>query len=128
MGDGKVAEPSRIGRALLTTVAVASACGALGLVAAMETNSDIGPVQASGLIYVLGVAVALRILVNQLRSTQATRDAQDALEAKEAALRETDKALARLQRRTRRFANRRSACGWCSRRPLTASWSWTTRT
>ncbi len=98
MGDGKVADPSRIGRALLTTVAVASACGALGLVAAMETNSDIGPVQASGLIYVLGVAVALRILVNQLRSTQATREAQDALEAKEAALRETDKALARLQR------------------------------
>src|SRR6266508_3615952 len=98
MGDGKVAEPSRIGRALLTTVAVASACAALVLVAAMETNSDIGPVQASGLIYVLGVAVALRILVNQLRSTQATREAQDALEAKEAALRETDKALARLQR------------------------------
>ncbi len=50
---------------------VATACAALGLVAAMETNSVIGPVQASGLIYVLGVAVALRILVNQLRSTQA---------------------------------------------------------
>ncbi|TMK32161.1 MAG: PAS domain S-box protein, partial [Actinobacteria bacterium] len=98
MGDGKVARPSRYGRALLTTVAVATACAALGLVAAMETNAVIGPVQASGLIYVLGVAVALRILVNQLRSTQATRDAQDALEAKEAALRETDKALARLQR------------------------------
>jgi PAS domain S-box-containing protein len=77
---------------------VATACTALGLVAAMKTTSVIGPVQASGLIYVLGVAVAVRILVNQLRSTQATRDAQDALEAKEAALRETDKALARLQR------------------------------
>jgi PAS domain S-box-containing protein len=98
MGDGKVVQPSRFGRALMTTVAVATACAALGLVATMETNSVIGPVQASGLIYVLGVAVALRILVNQLRSTQATRDAQDALEAKEAALRETDKALARLQR------------------------------
>jgi PAS domain S-box-containing protein len=98
MGDGKVAQPSRFGRAVLTTVAVATACAALGLVAAMETNSVIGPVQASGLIYVLGVAVAVRILVTQLRSTQATRDAQDALEAKEAALRETDKALARLQR------------------------------
>jgi PAS domain S-box-containing protein len=98
MGEGKVARHSRYGRALLTTVAVATACAALGLVAAMETNSVIGPVQASGLIYVLGVAVALRILVNQLRSNQATRDAQDALEGKEAALRETDKALARLQR------------------------------
>jgi PAS domain S-box-containing protein len=98
MGEGKVARHSRYGRAVLTTVSVATACGALGLVAAMETNSVIGPMQASGLIYVLGVAVALRILVNQLRSTQATRDAQDALEAKEAALRETDRALARLQR------------------------------
>jgi len=98
MGEGKVARHSRYGRPLLTTVAVATACAALGLVAAMETNSVIGPVQASGLIYVLGVAVALRILVNQLRSNQATRDAQDALEGKEAALRETDKALARLQR------------------------------
>ncbi len=98
MGEGKVARPSRYGRAVLTTVSVAMACAALGLVAAMETNAVIGPMQASGLIYVLGVAVALRILVNQLRSTQATRDAQDALEAKEAALRETDKALARLQR------------------------------
>ena len=98
MGDGQVAQPSRFGRAVLTTVAVATACTALGLVAAMKTTSVIGPVQASGLIYVLGVAVAVRILVNQLRSTQATRDAQDALEAKEAALRETDKALARLQR------------------------------
>jgi len=98
MGEGMVARPSRYGRAVLTTVSVAMACAALGLVAAMETNAVIGPMQASGLIYVLGVAVALRILVNQLRSTQATRDAQDALEAKEAALRETDKALARLQR------------------------------
>ncbi|MGH2651215.1 MAG: ATP-binding protein, partial [Actinomycetota bacterium] len=98
MGDGQVAHPSRFGRALLTTVAVATACAALGLVAAMETSKIIGFVQASGLIYVLGVAVAVRILVNQLRSTQATHDAQDALEAKEAALRETDKALARLQR------------------------------
>jgi PAS domain S-box-containing protein len=98
MGEATGSRHSRYGRALLTTVAVATACAALGLVAAMETRSAIGPVQASGLIYVLGVAVALRILVNQLQSTQATRDAQTALEQKEAALRETDKALARLQR------------------------------
>src|SRR6266545_2603035 len=35
MGDGQVAQPSRFGRAVLTTVAVATACTALGLVAAM---------------------------------------------------------------------------------------------
>lgn len=94
----RAVRPSRYGRALLTTVSVATAFAALGLIAAMETKEVIGAVQASALIYVLGVAVALRILVNQLRSTQATKDAQDALEQKEAALRETDKALARLQR------------------------------
>jgi len=50
------------------------------------------------LIAILAVAVALRILVNQVRGSSASREAQDALDQKEVALRETDKALARLQR------------------------------
>src|SRR5919198_46315 len=44
------------------------------------------------------LALAIRILVNQVRSTHATRAVRDALDQKEVALRETDKALARLQR------------------------------
>ncbi len=46
----------------------------------------------------LAAAVALRILVNQVRGTQSQRAVHDALDQKEIALRETDKALSRLQR------------------------------
>jgi PAS domain S-box-containing protein len=96
--DGPIERPTRYGRPLLTTVAVATACGALGLIARMEIDHQVEPLQATGLIGLLGAAVAVRILVNQVRSTQATRAAQEALDQKEVALRETDRALARLQR------------------------------
>jgi PAS domain S-box-containing protein len=100
----KAAEPetrydhARYGRAILTTLSVAAACGALGLVAMQEIESRIGNVQASLLIGLLAGAVALRILVNQVRGTHAQRAVQEALDQKEVALRETDKALLRLQR------------------------------
>jgi PAS domain S-box-containing protein len=89
---------ARYGRPFLTTLSVTAACGALGLVASLEFDHSIDRVQASALIALLAVAVALRILVNQLRGSGATRAAQEALDQKEVALRETDKALARLQR------------------------------
>jgi PAS domain S-box-containing protein len=90
--------PGRYGRAILTTISVAAACGALGLVAVQEIDDRIGTVQASLLIGMLAAAVALRILVNQVRGTHAQREVHEALDQKEVALRETDKALARLQR------------------------------
>ena len=90
--------PARHGRAMLTTLSVTTACGALALVAWAETAGHLESSQGSALIALLAVAVALRILVNQVRGTTATRDAQDALDQKEVALRETDKALARLRR------------------------------
>jgi PAS domain S-box-containing protein len=92
------ARPARYGRPLLTTAAVAAACAALGVVANLAINHNVRAIQASALIGLLGAAVALRILVNQLRSVHATRDAAIALDQKEVALHETDKALARLQR------------------------------
>ncbi len=95
---GPVARPTRYGRALLTTVSVAAACAALGLVAGAEIRGEVGSLHATGLIWLLGAAVAVRILVNQLRSTQAAQAARDALDQKEMALLETDKAFARLQR------------------------------
>lgn len=95
--QGPVARPSRYGRPLLTAAAVSAACAALGIVATMEINREVEWVQGSVLIALLAVAMALRILVNQLRSTQATRQVESALDQKEAALRETDLALARLQ-------------------------------
>jgi PAS domain S-box-containing protein len=93
-----VSAPTRYGRPILTTVAVATACGALGLVATLEQNRQVDVAQGQALIGLLALAIAVRILVNQVRSIHATRAARDALGQKEVALRETDKALARLQR------------------------------
>jgi PAS domain S-box-containing protein len=90
--------PTRYGRATLTTLSVAVACLALATVAAAETTERLETDQGAALIAILAVAVAVRILVNQVRGSNASRAAQDALDQKEVALRETDKALARLQR------------------------------
>jgi len=91
-------DPARYGRAVLTTLSVAATSAALGLVAITEIHDENDIIRGSLLIGVLALAVALRILVNQVRGTQAQRVVHDALEQKEVALRETDKALARLQR------------------------------
>jgi PAS domain S-box-containing protein len=95
---GPSAHPARYGRPLLTTAAVAAACAALGVVANLSIHQSVPPIQATSLIALLGAAVAVRILVNQLRSIHATQETATALDQKEVALRETDKALARLQR------------------------------
>jgi PAS domain S-box-containing protein len=95
---GRRSDPGRYSRAVLTTLSVAASCGALGLVAMQEIDDRIGTVQASVLIGMLAAAVALRILANQVRGTHAQRAVHEALDQKEVALRETDKALARLQR------------------------------
>ncbi|MGE5459191.1 MAG: ATP-binding protein [Solirubrobacterales bacterium] len=97
-GREQTTVPARYGRAMLTTLSVATACAALALVAWAETTERLEVGQGATLIAVLAVAVALRILVNQVRGTTATREAHDALDQKEVALAETDKALARLRR------------------------------
>ena len=96
--EHRAMRPARYGRALLTTLSVTTACGALGLVATLEIDERLGPLHASALIGILLVGVVLRILVNQVRGAHAQREVQDALIQKEVALSETDKALARLQR------------------------------
>ena len=90
--------PARYGRAVLTTLSVAATSAALALVAVDRRSSVLDDNQASLLIGLLAAAVALRILVNQVRGTQSQRAVHDALDQKEAALRETDMALLRLQR------------------------------
>lgn len=91
-------DPARYGKAVLTTLSVAATSAALGLVAYAEIQGEVEVSQGSLLIAVLAAAVALRILVNQVRGTQAQKAVHEALEQKEVALRETDRALARLQR------------------------------
>ena len=97
-GSSQTTRPVRYGRPILTTVSVAAACGALALVASQEVGRRVEPVLGSTMIGLLALAIAVRIFVNQLRGSAATRAAEDALDQKEVALRETDRALARLQR------------------------------
>lgn len=96
-GGDPVTAPTRYGRPMLTATAVAAACAALAIVASFEIGSELGAVQASVLIGVLAAAVAVRILVNQVRSTQAQRQVEIALEQKEAALNEAALTMARLR-------------------------------
>jgi PAS domain S-box-containing protein len=89
--------PSRIGRPLLTSVAVAAACASLAIVAEVHGQRGVGNTESSILVALLAAGVAIRILVNQLRSTSANSRARQALQQKEAALAETDLALDRVR-------------------------------
>jgi PAS domain S-box-containing protein len=96
--DAPLTVPSRRGRSLLTALAVATACSSLWVVAAIETDGRISSRGALILIAVIAAGIALRILVNQVRSTMATEQARRALEQKEEALSETDRVLGSLTR------------------------------
>ncbi len=94
---GPEGRASKWGRPALTTAAVAAALGALGFVATGQHSSAISTAQASWLIAALGLCVVLRIVANQIRSTQANDRVRAALEQKELALREADAALDRVR-------------------------------
>ncbi|MEX2274918.1 MAG: ATP-binding protein [Actinomycetota bacterium] len=87
----------RWGRPLLTSIAVAAACAALASVTVAALDNRIDATQTRLLIGLLAAGIALRILVNQVRSTRARRDASRALQQKDAALAATDLALERLR-------------------------------
>ena len=87
----------RWGRPVLTSIAVAAACAALASVTVAALDNRITSNQSGLLIGLLAIGIALRILVNQVRSTRARRDASHALQEKDAALAATDLALDRLR-------------------------------
>jgi PAS domain S-box-containing protein len=89
--------PTRWGRPLLTSVSVASACAALALVADLHREHGMSSREATAVIVVLASGIALRIMLNQVRSTKANQQARLALEEKQAALAETDTALGRVR-------------------------------
>ena len=100
--ERRLRAPGRYSRAILTSLSVAAACGALTLVAMEEIDAGIGIAQGSLLIGLLAAAISVRILVNQVHGTHARAvdlvHVNEALRQKELALRETDEMLARLQR------------------------------
>lgn len=90
-------ERRRWTRPTLTGCAVVSACAALAMVAIFAATRGLQDLQTTLIIALLGLAVAARILANQIASTQAHRDVRAALADKDAALQETDLALERVR-------------------------------
>jgi len=66
-----IREPVAVVRPLLTSITVIAASAALSLVAIMDDARGIAGAQATVILMLLGTAIALRILINQLASAEA---------------------------------------------------------
>jgi PAS domain S-box-containing protein len=95
--DRQRAAPSRVARPVLTSIAVITACGALAVVATMDRPSALSSAQSTLIILLLGAGVAVRILSNQVSSAQANDHVREALEHREQALADADRALERVR-------------------------------
>jgi len=124
----QVRPPTRYGRAILTTLSVATACLALAAVAAAETTDRLETDQGSVLIGILAIAVALRILVNQVRGSNASREARTPLTRRRSPSPRRTRPSPGSSGPTRPSASPRSACARSSRPRLTGSSNSTTRT
>jgi len=89
--------PVTVVRPVLTSITVIAASGALSLVAIMDDERGISGVQATVILMLLGTAIALRILINQLASAQAYTSLRAAVADSDAALRDMDAALERVR-------------------------------
>jgi PAS domain S-box-containing protein len=95
--ERSIADARRWARPLLTSIAVVTACSGLALVAVLDDDRGLTNGQSAVIIGLLGLAVAARIVANQIASSQAQRDVRQALADKEAALAEADHALERVR-------------------------------
>jgi len=84
-------------RPVLTSITVIAASGALSLVAIMDDARGIAGPQATVILMVLGTAIALRILINQLASADAYTSLRAAVADSDASLRDMDAALERVR-------------------------------
>jgi PAS domain S-box-containing protein len=89
--------PSRFARPILTSVAVIAACAALLITGVLGDRQGLTGLQTSMFIGVLALAVAVRIIANQITITQASESVRKALHQKEEALADTDAALDRVR-------------------------------
>lgn len=96
-GSSPDERPLHLARPILTSVSVVSASAALATVASLDDKRGLSAAQSTVIIAVLGLGVAARILVNQIRSTQAHAEARHALEDKGRALADADMALDRVR-------------------------------
>ena len=89
--------PSRFARPILTSVAVITACAALLITGVLGDDRGLTGLQTGMFIGVLALAVAVRIIANQITVTQASESVRRALGQKEIALADTDAALDRVR-------------------------------
>ncbi|HEX3299931.1 MAG TPA: PAS domain-containing sensor histidine kinase [Actinomycetota bacterium] len=92
-----IREPVTVVRPVLTSITVIAASGALSLVAIMDDARGIAGAQATVILMVLGTAIAVRILINQLASAEAYTSLRAAVADSDGALRDTDAALERVR-------------------------------
>jgi PAS domain S-box-containing protein len=85
--------PSRFARPILTSIAVIAACAALLVTGVLGRDVGLTGLQTGIFIGVLSLAVAVRIIANQITVTQASESVRKALGQKEIALAEMDAAL-----------------------------------
>jgi PAS domain S-box-containing protein len=93
----KLPRPSRFARPTLTSVAVIAACAALLITGVLGDDRGLTGLQTGVFIGVLAMAVAVRIIANQITVTQASESVRRALGQKESALADTDAALDRVR-------------------------------
>jgi PAS domain S-box-containing protein len=93
----KLPRPSRLARPILTSVAVIAACAALLITGVLGDDRGLTGLQTGVFIGVLAMAVAVRIIANQITVTQASESVRRALGQKESALADTDAALDRVR-------------------------------
>jgi PAS domain S-box-containing protein len=93
----RLPRPSRFARPILTSVAVIATCAALLITGVLGDDKGLTGLQTGLFIGVLALAVAVRIIANQITVTQATESVRRALGQKEAALADTDAALERVR-------------------------------
>jgi len=90
-------EPTAVVRPVLTSITVIAASGALSLVAIMDDARGIAGLQSTVILMLLGTAIAIRILINQLASAEAYTSLRAAVAESDAALRDMDAALERVR-------------------------------
>jgi PAS domain S-box-containing protein len=90
-------EPTAVVRPVLTSITVIAASGALSLVAIMDDARGIAGPQSTVILMLLGTAIAIRILINQLASAEAYTSLRAAVAESDAALRDMDAALERVR-------------------------------
>jgi PAS domain S-box-containing protein len=85
--------PVRWASPVLASISVLAACAGLATVSVLDGPSRVSAGQSGAIIAFLGVAIAARILSNQIASSMANREVHSALDEKADALNEADLAL-----------------------------------